>query len=329
MSIRVAFIGTGGISAVHLDACKAEPDTQIVGLCDVSAENLEKRRAVYGGETFTDAEAMLDAVQPDAVFLCTPPTVRRDPLLLCARRGIPVMCEKPAERSLADARAIVTELAELDAKVQVAYVFRPTPLVQRLRDLLADDRIHSFVSTYLSNMARTMTFPAWFYLKEKSGGGLVDQATHNFDLLRYLLGEVSAVQGCWHNPLHPKSDTFTCEEAIGITLKFAAGPVGTHLQSWVAAGWKNEIVLHGEKRHYYISPMSWLRVQTPGEPEQYFESPEGSKYVYEDRLFLQAVRSGDWSRNPSPYADAVNTLAVTHACDRAVETGLTQTVICI
>jgi predicted dehydrogenase len=157
MATRVAFIGTGGISGAHLGVLKDEADVAIVALCDLNREGVEAKATDYGATAYTDYTAMLDTEQPDAVWLCTPPIVRREPLLACARRGIPVFCEKPAEREPAAALALAAELAALDAKVQVGYVFRPTPLVQRLRELIADDRIHSLQSTYLCPMSLSLS----------------------------------------------------------------------------------------------------------------------------------------------------------------------------
>lgn len=53
-----------------------------------------KRQGEFGGEAFADFHEMLDRCAPDAVWLCTPPAIRREPLLACADRKIPVFCEE-------------------------------------------------------------------------------------------------------------------------------------------------------------------------------------------------------------------------------------------
>ena len=108
--IRVACIGVGNISPVHLNYLKSREDVEICALCDIRDDQLKKRQAQYGGHAFLDYGELLGAAKPDAVWLCTPPQVRRDPLLACAERGIPVFCEKPVERDPAKAAQIVGEL---------------------------------------------------------------------------------------------------------------------------------------------------------------------------------------------------------------------------
>ena len=52
--IRAGFIGTGGISSVHLEYLQSRDDVEVTALCDVNPENLKKRRDEFGGEGFDD-----------------------------------------------------------------------------------------------------------------------------------------------------------------------------------------------------------------------------------------------------------------------------------
>lgn len=320
MSLRIGFIGTGGISAVHLECLKTRQDVTIAALCDVNQDNLRAKAKTYGGRTYTDFRKMLAKEQLDAVYVCTPQTVRAEPLIACADAGIPVFCEKPAARTAAEGEALAAELIKRKARVMVGYVFRPTPLVQKLKELMADDRVHTVQSFYGCSISRNQVLASWFYDKAKSGGALVDQATHNFDLLRYLFGEVVAVQGNANNPLNAKKPGYTIDETLGLTLKFACGMMATHLHTWVGDNWRNEITLHGEKRIYRLKPMATLVVEEALETREYKEKP-GNLYRYENDLFVDAVKTGDWKQCTATYPDAVKSLALTLACDAAVVSG--------
>lgn len=335
--INVGFIGTGGICPVHLNFLKTRKDVHLAALCDIQAEAVEKRRKEYGGQAFTDFRKMLDQVRLDAVWVCTPPLVRKDPLLACADRGIPVFCEKPVEHDEARGKAIAAALARRKAKVQIGYVFRCVPLVAALRQAMQDDTIHLIHSFYGCNMSLRMDAPAWFYDKAKSGGALVDQATHNLDLLRFLFGEVRTIRGLAANPVHKKSGHYTIDETLGLLFQFRNGIIATHNHTWVGNGWRNEIVISGEKRIYRINPGKGSLVVDgpPAKPFKPAAKPSGAKaaeqvwfqhdgtsvYRYENECFLRQVVSGNWSRNPSDYADGLKTLQLTLACDRAITRG--------
>lgn len=318
--LSVGFIGVGGISAVHLNYLKRRRDVRIAALCDINRTTLDARIATYGGTGYTDFAAMLAAEQLDAVWICTPPQVRREPLRECARRDIPVFCEKPVARTKQDANRIERELAGLDARIQIGYVFRSLPIVAKMREAMADDRIHAVQSLYTCPMSIEMKMPAWFFDRALSGGALIDQATHNFDLLRALLGEVVEVSGRAHNPVHPKREGYTIDEALVVSVRFAGGAMCAHTHSWVGDAWRNEIVFSGEKRLYRLQPADQvLTVEERGTTRRVRR--RGGLYTYQNAVFLAQVKSGDWSANPSTYADGARTLALTLACDQAVTTG--------
>lgn len=335
--LNVGFIGTGNICSAHLSYLRKRKDVRIAALCDALPEALERRRKEYGGLAFTDFRKMLDQVKLDAVWLCTPPLVRKDPLIACADRGIPVFCEKPVEHDEARGRAIAAALARRKAKVQIGYLFRYTPLVAALRKAMRDDTIHMVQSFYGCGMSLAMDGRPWFYEKDKSGGALGDQATHNLDLLRCLFGEVRAIHGLGANPVHKKSAHYTVEEVIGVLFQFRSGILATHSHTWVGNGWRNDIMISGEKRIYRVNLNKGLLI-VDGPPAKknkaaaakfpmtpfgqiWFQQDEGSIYRYENECFLKQVISGNWSRNPSDYADGLKTLQFTLACDRAVMRG--------
>ena len=317
--LKVGFIGTGGISGVHLRYLKKRKDVDIVALCDINPENLQRRQHEFGGAGFADFHAMLDAVDLDAVWLCTPPQVRREPLLACAERGLPVFCEKPVERDLRKAETIAAELEDRSAHVQVGYVFRTMPIVQRLREAMADDSIHLVQSLYACGVSLSRGLASWFYDKARSGGALVDQATHNLDLLRSLMGEVRIVTGLAANPVEAKHDGYTIDEVLSVSFAFENGAVGGHVHTWVGDAWRNEILLCGEKRLYRINLGAGILTIEQGDETTTVRQNQGLMYEHENRVFLDMVTSDDWSGNPSDYADGVKSLKLTLDCDAALE----------
>jgi predicted dehydrogenase len=326
--IRAGFIGVGGISAVHLNYLKERKDVKIAALSDISAENVKDKLSKYGGKGYSDFKEMLKKEKLDAVWVCTPSVVREEPLVACAEAGIPVFCEKPAERSVAKAAKIADKLDKLKAKVQIGYVFRCTQPVVALKKKLKADKVHLAQSFYGCNVSITMGLRDWFYKKEISGGALVDQATHNLDLLRFLFGEVTEVSGFANNPVHAKKPGYTIDEVLSLCFLFESGLLASHIHTWVGDGWRNEIVLSGEKALYRLNGGSRLVVECQSQDplkakkekraDDNIVTHEGSIYTGENEAFLKMVKSGKWAENPSSYRDALNTLQLTVACDQAV-----------
>ena len=317
--IRVGIIGTGGISGTHLRYLASRADVTIAALCDLDPGRLAGRCKEFGGQPFSDYRVMLDKVPLDAVWLCTPQEVRREPLLACAQRGLAVFCEKPVEHSGQRAAEISAELLRLKARVQVGYLFRSLPAVRRLREEMAGDPIHLVTSFYGCNVGITRALAPWFCDKEKSGGPLVDQATHNLDLLRFLLGEVSRVQGMANNPRSPKVPGYTIDEVISVGLRFASGAVGSHNHTWIGDGWRNEIALSGERRLYRLDLNKGRMVVEEAQEVRTFQQDATPLHHYQDEIFLREVVAGNGSANPCTYADGLATLRLTLACNEAID----------
>ncbi len=319
--IRAGIIGSGGIAGQHLSFLASRADVQVAALCDSSPEALERRTREFGGTGYASFEQMLGDVHLDAVWLCTPPQVRQAPLLACARRGIPVFCEKPVERSAARGAAIARALRNLSARVQVGYVFRSMPVVARLIHEMQGDVVHAVQSFYGCGVSLDRSLPAWFYDKSLSGGAIVDQATHNLDLLRRLFGEVERVMGMARNPVHAKGRGYTIDEVLSLGLAFQSGLICSHMHTWVGDRWRNELHLSGEKRQYRVDLSRGTLSVEEGERSWSFSQETGSIYTWESEIFLSQVSSGDWSGNPCTYEDGLRTLELTDACDKAIQTG--------
>ncbi len=320
MKIRAGFIGVGDISHVHLSYLKSREDVDIVALSDPNRDNLQKRLAEFGGTGYADYRDMLENETLDAVWICTPPKIRKEPILESVDRNLAVFCEKPVERDLMKARAIAEELRKRPgALVQIGYVFRAMPIVSALREKMADDSVWLIQSFYGSPMSRTMDMPAWFYDKSKSGGGLVDQATHNFDLFRFVFGEVSKVKGMAANPVHPKKEGYTVEEVIALNFQFESGALGAHIHTWLADRWRNELLFVGEKRVYRIDIWAGsLKIEEDSHTQEICQDME-KMYHHENARFLEMVQTRDPSKNICSFEEGLKTLELVLACDRVLE----------
>src|SRR5215212_4126524 len=113
-AVRVALIGSGGISAAHGKGfIKYADKIKCVALCDVSGDNLKKRSEQLagvggGGRQFSDWKVMLKemAGEIDAVDICLPHHLHAPAILDAAAAGKHILCEKPMFMSLEEADRI-------------------------------------------------------------------------------------------------------------------------------------------------------------------------------------------------------------------------------
>jgi predicted dehydrogenase len=121
------------------------------------------------------------------------------------------------------------------------------------------------------------------------------------------------------NPVNPKKEGYTIDETISLTMKFDSGVLGSHIHSWIAHGWQNTMYLSGEKAYYTLMLSKGVLSIARGSDTITFEQHAGSLWDFENAVFVEKLRSGTWSEEPSNYADAVKTLALTLTCNDVIE----------
>jgi predicted dehydrogenase len=202
--LRVALVGCGDISAAHLDAimgaARVDGGVEPVGVCDVDDGRRAAAAARAGCPGFADLTAMLDAVGPDVVHICTPHHRHADLAAQCLARDVPVLVEKPVAHTLEAGERLAEAAENSRAVLGVCFQNRYNDNVQRLRGLLDRGELGRVVG------ARATVH--WFrdadYYRRRDwrgrwatagGGVLMNQAIHTLDLLQWFLGPVTGVRG--------------------------------------------------------------------------------------------------------------------------------------
>ncbi len=154
-------------------------------------------------QAFTDAESMADAVELDAVLVCTPPSTHREICCALMERGIHVLCEKPLAISSADAEVMIAAAEARGLHFMMASKFRYVADAQKAKELIADGTIGEVVLFENVFTGRVDMSTRWNSNPEIAGGGvLIDNGTHSVDVARFCLGELAEVQAMEGNP-HP------------------------------------------------------------------------------------------------------------------------------
>jgi len=317
---KIAFVGAGGIAGKHMEALGKAGSVETVGICDVDAGKAQARREKFGGQAFSDAEEMLDATKPDGVFICLPPHAHGPAEAACIDRRIPFLVEKPLANDLALAEKIASRVAKASLITAVGYMNRYRKGVQRAKELLAERPVSLIYGGWLGG---TPGNHPWLTQKKLSGGQIVEQTTHTFDLLRYLCGEAAVVQCFAAGGFVPHSPTYDTDDASSVLIKMKSDAVANIMSSWSAGpGGGVFLTLTGPK--IQISFTGWDHtMQAAGGDGKISENQPGEPNIFEleDRAFLQAIRTGQASSILCDYADGVESLRLSAAANRSIDTG--------
>lgn len=298
---RVAFVGAGGIAERHLEALQAVGGVDVVGVASRTAERAAALAGRAGGRAFTDTAEMLEATRPEALFICLTPSAHGDAERAAIARRLPFFVEKPLAIDWDTAAALAAEVARAELVTSVGYQWRHHASVARARELLAGKSIAMAMGYWLT---RTPA-PAWWSRADQSGGQMVEQLTHMFDLARYFLGPADSVHALTQRvprASHPDCDV---EEVSLATVRFRSGAVASFAATCIlAASHKVGLHLYAENIAVDVGAASLVVDTGSGREEQAFE---GDATLAQARAFIDAVRTGDRSLVRSSYADALET----------------------
>ncbi|MGR7023652.1 Gfo/Idh/MocA family oxidoreductase [Geodermatophilus sp. URMC 62] len=316
-ALRVGCVGTGFIAGLHLQALAGFPDVEVVAVADVDPERAGQTAARYGARAYDDGLALLATEDLDAVWLCVPPFAHGPLETAAIDRRLPFFVEKPLAADLPAAEAVAARLAGSGLTTAAGYHWRHLDVVQRAADLLAAAPAH-LVTGYWWD--RTPRVP-WWTQRARSGGQVVEQTTHLFDLARHLVGEVGTVVAAERAADGGAGDVAT---AAGALLRFRSGAVGS-ISSARVLGWRHRVALHAVADGLVVEVSERgltdheLRVVT-ADGEEVVRSDQ-DPIAAEDREFVDVLR-GRAPRVRVPYAEALRSHALACAADRAARDGV-------
>lgn len=319
--IAIGIVGAGRVvNRHHAKNLRRLPGVDLVAVSDLNAKAVGQVIDGTQARGYVDYLEMLANESLDAVLICTPPSVRLEPVTAAAERGIAVFVEKPPALDVSRAREVGDVIARSGVINAVGFMYRYSKAVGRLRELIAGERVSLVRSILLCGPALNPDHPAWFFRKEVSGGPILDQAIHMLDLSRYLLGDVEALQAFGSNVIRPKSADFSVEDSVSINLSYLSGTVHNHTHSWAYPDVLIQLEVISDRMHLWLDLPGGVRGRIGGEAVDY--RPEVDEfYLQELQTFTHAVRLGDQSVVRSPYSDAIGTLEAVLAANDSVETG--------
>ena len=117
-------------------------DTLLAGCCDIKPEAAREFAATFGfARAYTDYRIMLDEIKPDVVSLLSPVDLTSELAVSILRLGYPLILEKPPGRNREEVIAIARAATSAGVSVRTAFNRRYTPLVEKLMELIGNERI--------------------------------------------------------------------------------------------------------------------------------------------------------------------------------------------
>ena len=249
--VRWGMIGCGSVTERKSGpAFYKAPGSALVAVMGRRLEAVTDYAARHGiARVYTDAEALINDPEVDAVYIATPPDSHHAYSLQVAAAGKHCCVEKPMSLNAGQSREMQKVFAEAGLHLFVSYYRRSLPRFQQVRQWLAEGRIGevrhlTWTLTKAPSSSDLGGTDNWRTDPAIAGGGyFADLASHGFDLFQYLLGDIVEVAGFTAH----QAGLYAAEDAVSASWRFASGALGMGCWNFVADRREDRVELIGSQ----------------------------------------------------------------------------------
>jgi len=321
-TVRIGLLGAGRIGTLHgRHLATRVPGASLEAIADVHAPAAH----ALGNElsltkVYDDPRRVLDDPAVDAVVICTSTDTHADLIEAAAGAGKHVFCEKPIDRDLARIDAALRAVAAAGVRFQVGFNRRFDPGFARAKELLTAGRVGQ--AHLLRITSRDPQPPPLEYLRV-SGGLFFDMTIHDFDMARFLLGDVRAVYAVGAVLVDPRIGEAGDIDTALTTLHFESGALGAIDNSRRAVyGYDQRVEIFGSEGVIVVGNkvaddvvVSDSQGTHAALPVFFFMERYTDAYLAEMSAFVEAVRED--REPPLTGQDGREPVVMAHAAERS------------
>ncbi len=233
--VKLGIIGVGNMGSGHIKNIQEGkcPDIEITAVADLKQSALDNlKEKLPNAKFFNDPIEMMDSKEIDAVIVATPHYDHPGLSIEAMKRGIHVMCEKPAGVYTKQVVEMNEVAKDCDVVFGMMFNQRTNPMYIKMRELIQSGKYGEIkrVNWIITTWYRTQQYydsGDWRATWSGEGGGvLLNQCPHQLDLLQWICGMPSKVlaklhYGKWHD--------IEVEDDVTAYLEYPNGATGVFI----------------------------------------------------------------------------------------------------
>ena len=227
--ILFAVVGLGHIGKRHAAMIHENPDAELVAYCDVKPRaelNLKETHVPF----FQSIEEMLNSgISIDVVNICSPNGLHTQHTMYALEHKCHVVCEKPMALSKADAEQMIYKSLEVSRSIFGVMQNRYSPPSVWLKEVVTKNVLGKIfmvqLNCFWNRDERYYVQGGWHGNQHLDGGTLFTQFSHFIDIMYWLFGDITNIQGNFKDFNHAQLTDF--EDSGFVTFDFVNGGIGS------------------------------------------------------------------------------------------------------
>ncbi|MBE6741194.1 MAG: inositol 2-dehydrogenase [Ruminococcaceae bacterium] len=223
--LKVGIIGAGRIGQVHAKSITYHiPQAEIVAISDIFVDGAKKVAEELGiPNYYQDYHEILNNPEIQAVLICSSTDTHADIACEAAEAGKHIFCEKPVDLTIAKIKKVIAAVEKAGVKLQIGFNRRYDHNFAYIKDLANKGKLGQLQTIKITS--RDPEPPPVSYVKV-SGGIFLDMTVHDFDMARFIGGEVEEVYANATVMVDPAIGEAGDVDTALVALKFKSGAIG-------------------------------------------------------------------------------------------------------
>lgn len=247
--MKILVVGCGSIGKRHIRNLISINAGEIIA-CDTNEQKLDVVKKEFAIKAFSDVEEALNINEYTAAFICTPPSCHVMQALRFLKLGMHCFIEKPLSNNLEGIDDLMSVAESGKKAVLVGYTIRFSPLLGKIKKMINDGEIgevlflRASVGYYLPYWRPNEDYRKGYGARQELGGGIVLDASHEIDYIRYLVGEVDEVFAVCQKLGSLEIDT---EDFAEITMRHKSGVYSQVHLDYLQTNYRRSCEIVGDK----------------------------------------------------------------------------------
>jgi UDP-N-acetylglucosamine 3-dehydrogenase len=234
--LRAGVIGVGSMGRNHARVYAGMEEIELAAVCDVNAVSAQRVGAMYRCNAYADYHEMIERERLDMISIVVPTAEHYAVANDVIQRGVSVLIEKPIAATIEQGQALIEAAQRAGVVLTVGHIERYNPAIIALKEQLADQELGHIFQV---SARRVGPFPA----RIMDVGVVIDLATHEMDILNYLIDSaISRMHVELHRHIHASH-----EDMLSAILRFENGVIGSLDINWLTPTKIRELSVIGER----------------------------------------------------------------------------------
>ncbi|XP_010769097.1 uncharacterized protein isoform X1 [Notothenia coriiceps] len=196
--VRLIVVGAGCRGEIYSSFGSIHPERlKVVGVADprkFARTKLQQQHNIVDENIFEDWHTMVEREKfADAVAICTPDRLHKEPAVAFAKKGYHILLEKPMATTAEDCTAIVEACTQSGVMLSVGHVLRYDPVIHNIKELIDAGAIGDVMHIQhlepvgFWHFAHSFVRGNWRN-EEESSFALLAKSCHDIDLIHHWAG---------------------------------------------------------------------------------------------------------------------------------------------